>query len=74
MYSLDFAFASKISDEVHIIAFRYNLRIDIENPDTMIVFLKPRITIKRNTDARRMFILCDLPAAYCKKEINVTIN
>ena len=34
---------------------------------TMIVFLKPRITIKRNSDARRMFILCDLPAAYCKK-------
>ena len=74
MYSLDFVFAILISDEVHCIALRYNLSIDIENPDTMIKFLKPRITIKRNSDARRMFILCDLPAAYCKKEINVTIN
>ena len=66
-YYLDLVFAILISDEVHWIALRYNLSIDVENPDTMILFLKQRITIKRYSDARRMFILCDLPAAYCKK-------
>ena len=54
--------------------FRYYDKIHIENSDKMILLPLQGIAIKSYSDARRMFILCDLPAAYCKKEINVTIN